>query len=147
MVFQTARSKGITLLILLMNVLLVTIGVLSLAFGDGWVLFIICLLLAAYNDWLMLDIKYILNSTELLVKAGPVRRRFDYNSIVEITKTTSALKGTRITGSTDSIEVFYQKEKDAKSVKISPRPRNQFLEALQSKNTAIEMDRACWNNR
>lgn len=144
MVFKTERSKGITVLILLINLFFMAIGVLSLVFGDQWVVFFICLLLAAYNDWLLLDIKYVSNSRDLLVKAGPVRRRIDYKNLVKITKTTDVLTGTRLTGSSKSIEIFYRKANNYKSVKISPQPRKQFLEELQSKNPEIKIERPCW---
>ena len=149
MIFRSKRDSALSVVYMLLNLILFFCGFLGFLFaGKGdilykWINLIICLIAEALFNWMVIDIKYVLKDDHLFVKSGPFRSRIAYKDIEEVDKATDMLIGYNLLASKDAIEIFY-KGGIFKSVKISPRKKDQFLKELQSRNPDIKIDRSCW---
>jgi uncharacterized membrane protein len=84
---------------------------------------------AGFLLWISFSIRYIFQENDLLVKAGPIRKRILYREIISIRLTKDILSGYRILSSIDALAISYQSGLLGE-IKISPRDKDDFLAEL-----------------
>lgn len=80
--------------------------------------------------WLLVSTGYTLIDDQLVVKAGPFRWRVPIREIKSVTPTRSALSNPAL--SLDRLRIEYG---DSRSIMVSPRDREGFLQELQARRT------------
>ncbi|RWZ52223.1 hypothetical protein EQV77_16125 [Halobacillus fulvus] len=77
-----------------------------------------------------LNIQYEFRSDHLYVKGGPFSRKVPYSKIYRIRTTFDIYDGHRVITAGEALEIFYEGRKP-KSVKITPKNREEFLAMLE----------------
>lgn len=86
--------------------------------------------------WIVYSISYQFTSQYLIVKAAFITTKIPYVQIRTVTKAAHMWEGYRISASGDAIHIKY----DHGDIKISPTPMKLFLQQLQERCTAVNID-------
>lgn len=129
------RSKIDSGIILILAMSLLIPGMVFISKG-AWPGLLILLAVGIFIAYLMRQTKYTITDTTLVVKSGfLVHIKIAVSDIVSVTKTDSILSAPA-NSITDRIEIKYQGKK---SVIISPKERNAFLNQLLKINPDIQV--------
>jgi len=132
------KSKIDSGIILLLVVSLLMPSMIFISEGT-WEGLLMLSLVAIFIAYLMRQTKYTINDTTLVVKAGfMVNIKIAISDIISVTKTDSILSAPA-NSITDRIEIKYQHTKSEKSVIISPKERDAFLNQLVKINPDIQV--------
>ena len=96
-------------------------------FPGRWLAVLLLLIGPAFLLWTMTTTYYVVSSTELLVRSGPVRIRIPMDQISSIQKTRNPLSSPAL--SLDRLAVNYGA---GRTCMISPKDQAGFLEALRT---------------
>ncbi|MEO4007057.1 PH domain-containing protein [Flavobacterium sp. CAU 1735] len=131
-VYQSKIDSGV---ILILSMGLLIPGMVFIAKG-AWPGLLIILLVAIFIAYLMRQTKYTITDTTLVVRSGfLVHIKIAISDIVSVSKTDSILSAPA-NSITDRIEIKYQGKK---SVIISPKERDAFLNQLLKINPNIQV--------
>ncbi len=132
------KSKIDSGIILLLVVSLLMPSMIFISEGT-WEGLLMLSLVAIFIAYLMRQTKYTINDTTLVVKAGfMVNIKIAISDIISVTKTDSIVSAPA-NSITDRIEIKYQHTKSEKSVIISPKERDAFLNQLVKINPDIQV--------
>jgi len=131
-VYQSKIDSGI---IVILSMGLLIPGIVFISKG-AWPGLLILLLVALFIAYLMYQTKYTITDTTLVVKSGfMVHIKIAVSDIISVSKTDSILSAPA-NSITDRIEIKYQGKK---SVIISPKERDAFLNQLLKINPDIQV--------
>lgn len=106
---------------------------------DILIIIAIAAVVSLFMVWLVFGITYELRGDHLYVRGGPFRSRIKYEEITRVSMNPSIWDGYRILSAKDAIEIHY-KSAILGSIKISPEPKQSFIEELKKRNPCIKID-------
>lgn len=104
--------------------------------GKWPIILLILLIGVALPAWIFLATRYTLTPTELLVRSGPFRWRVPLREIVRVVPTRSPLSSPAL--SLDRLRIDYAR---GRSIMISPRARDEFLQDLDLRRSNNTLER------
>lgn len=104
--------------------------------GESILTILLNVVIILFISWLWFSTYYVLDENELIIRCGPIRKRFPYREITSAHKTWNPLSSVAL--SLKRIHITYQ----FGMALISPKDRNQFLTLLKEKcpHASIKID-------
>lgn len=87
-----------------------------------------------------LNVKYIFQANHLHAKGGPFSKKVPYSAIYKVSTTPDVYYGDMLLTSGIALEIFYINGKKAKSVKISPKDQDTFVDQLKFHSPQAKLD-------
>ena len=132
-VFPSKVDSAILILFVITSIPAIAVGVKE----KDWVVFAIMLISFVFVLYLLYDTNYTITQGNLKVHSGfIVNKNIPIAAITSIKKTNSILSAPA-SSFTDRIEVFYR---ESKSVIISPKEKQLFVDELLKQNSAITVE-------